>query len=87
MLILTRKLGEIIRIGDDVTVRVIEVRGNQIRLGLEAPPKVRIYREEIYREIQSEARQAGAAANVVHEALETWRDAGGKDGGRDGGEG
>lgn len=49
MLVLTRKIGERIRIGDTVTVRVLEVRGTQVRLGVEAPPEVRIYREEIYR--------------------------------------
>lgn len=49
MLILTRKVGETIRIGDTVTVRVLEVRGGQVRLGLEAPADVRILREEIYR--------------------------------------
>jgi carbon storage regulator len=48
MLVLTRKIGERIRIGDTVTVRVLEVRGSQVRLGVEAPPEVRIYREEIY---------------------------------------
>ena len=51
MLILTRKSGEIIRIGDAVTVRVLEIRGNQVRLGVEAPGDVRIYREEVYRAI------------------------------------
>jgi len=54
MLILTRKSGEIIRIGDAVTVRVLEIRGNQVRLGVEAPGDVRIYREEVYRAIQKE---------------------------------
>ena len=49
MLVLTRKIGERIRIGDTVTVRVLEVRGSQVRLGVEAPAEVRIYREEIYR--------------------------------------
>jgi carbon storage regulator len=51
MLVLTRKLGEVIRVGDAVTVRVLEVRGNQVRLGVEAPADVRIYREEVYRAI------------------------------------
>ena len=51
MLVLTRKLGEVIRVGDAVTVHVLEVRGNQVRLGVEAPADVRIYREEIYRAI------------------------------------
>jgi carbon storage regulator len=49
MLVLTRKIGERILIGDTITVRVLEVRGSQVRLGVEAPADVRIYREEIYR--------------------------------------
>jgi carbon storage regulator len=52
MLILTRKVGEVIRIGDAVTVRVLEVRGGQVRLGVDAPTEVRIFREEVYRAIQ-----------------------------------
>jgi carbon storage regulator len=59
MLVLTRKLGEVIRIGSGVTVRVLEVKGNQVRLGLEAPPHVKIFREEVYRAIMNE--NAGAA--------------------------
>ena len=54
MLVLTRKLGEVIRVGETVTVRVLEVKGNQVRLGVDAPADVRIYREEIYRAIQKE---------------------------------
>ncbi len=54
MLVLTRKLGEIIRVGETVTVRILEVRGNQVRLGVEAPADVRIYREEVYRAICAE---------------------------------
>jgi carbon storage regulator len=52
MLILTRKVGEMIRIGDMVTVRVLEVRGSQVRLGVDAPADVRIFREEVYRALQ-----------------------------------
>lgn len=58
MLVLTRKLGEVIRIGTGVTVRVLEVKGNQVRLGLEAPPEVKIFREEIYRAILKENEEA-----------------------------
>jgi carbon storage regulator len=58
MLVLTRKLGEVIRIGTGVTVRVLEVKGNQVRLGLEAPPDVKILREEIYRAILKENEEA-----------------------------
>lgn len=63
MLVLTRKLGEVIRVGDAVTVRVLEVKGNQVRLGVEAPADVRIYREEVYRAIrkENEAPELGAA--------------------------
>jgi carbon storage regulator len=54
MLILTRKVGEMIRIGDAVTIRVLEVRGSQVRLGVDAPADVRIFREEVYRAMQGE---------------------------------
>ena len=52
MLILTRKIGEMIRIGDTVVIRVLEVRGSQVRLGVDAPTDVRIFREEVYRAAQ-----------------------------------
>ena len=61
MLILTRKIGEMIRIGDAVTIRVLEVRGSQVRLGVEAPADVRILREEVYRAVHGEAEAAAPA--------------------------
>ena len=74
MLILTRKLGEMIRIGDEVTVRVVEVRGNQIRLGVEAPSSVRIYREEIYRAIHEQNREAAVGGVAkIDQATEAWQ--------------
>ena len=54
MLILTRRVGETLVIGDDVTVTVLGVRGNQVRLGVNAPKDVAVHREEIYQRIQSE---------------------------------
>jgi len=67
MLVLTRKLGEVIRVGDAVTVRVLEVRGHQVRLGVEAPADVRIYREEVYRAICEEnGEEAGGAPRSDH---------------------
>lgn len=57
MLVLTRKAGETIRIGDNITVRVLEARGSQVRIGIEAPGDVKIYREEIYE--AGRARQNG----------------------------
>lgn len=58
MLVLTRKVGERIRIGDEVTLQVLEVRGGQVRLGLTAPADVRIFREEIFLAIEGKNREA-----------------------------
>jgi len=58
MLVLTRKVNQSIIIGDDVEVVVLEVRGEQVRLGIRAPTKVTVHRKEIYEQIQEENRQA-----------------------------
>jgi len=57
MLILTRRAGETVMIGSDVTITVLGVKGNQVRIGINAPKDVAVHREEIYERIQSE--QAG----------------------------
>ena len=58
MLLLTRKLGENIRIGDDVKITIVEVKGNHVKLGIDAPPSVKVHREEIYERIQQERQRA-----------------------------
>jgi len=54
MLILTRRVGETVMIGDDVTVIVLGVKGNQVRIGINAPKHVAVHREEIYERIKRE---------------------------------
>jgi carbon storage regulator len=62
MLVITRRAGERIRIGDDVVVQVMEVTGSGVRLGIEAPRSTRIYREELWLAVQEENRAAAQAA-------------------------
>lgn len=66
MLILTRRVGETLMIGDDVTVTVLGVKGNQVRIGVNAPKDVSVHREEIYERIKKEQQlqQQGLAVAV-----------------------
>lgn len=64
MLILTRRIGETLIIGDDVNITVLGVKGNQVRLGINAPKDVSVHREEIYLRIQQEKEGSDAEAVV-----------------------
>ncbi len=59
MLILTRRVGETLMVGDDVSITVLGVKGNQVRIGINAPKEIAVHREEIYQRIKAE--QASAA--------------------------
>ena len=63
MLVLTRKLGESIVIGNHIRVTVLDMQGKQIRLGIEAPPEVSVHRGEVYERIEAENK---AAASTLH---------------------
>jgi carbon storage regulator len=72
MLVLTRKLGESIAIDDHIKITVVQIKGKQVRLGIQAPKETKIHREEVYSAIQDQNKEAGAAPadlDLVSKAL------------------
>jgi carbon storage regulator len=69
MLILTRRVGETVMIGNDVTVTILGVKGNQVRVGINAPKNVAVHREEIYERIKREQR--GSSQQEPHDSEST----------------
>ena len=64
MLVLTRKIGESIKINEDIKVTIIEVKGKNIRIGIQAPKETKVYREELFLKIKSENQSAAAVSKV-----------------------
>lgn len=80
MLVLTRRVEEGIVIGDEVKVRVLEIKGHQVKLGIDAPRTTGVYREEIYRRIQEENRRAAQVPEHPSVLSSLWREWRGKGG-------
>jgi len=69
MLILSRKTNEKIMIGEDISLTIIEIRGDQVKVGIEAPKSVKVFRQEVYEAIQNENRAAAAGSETNLETL------------------
>ena len=67
MLILTRRIGETLMVGDEVSLTVLGVKGNQVRIGVNAPKEIPVHREEIYRRIQNEKNHGKSCEQLSYE--------------------
>ena len=78
MLILTRRVGETVMIGDDITVTVLGVKGNQVRIGVNAPRNVAVHREEIFERIKREEAGEAPSGQDCDDVAATMAGAGGR---------
>ena len=65
MLILSRKINEKVVIGEDISVSIIEIRGDQVRIGIDAPKKVKVFRQEVFDAIKAENKEASMSVTVI----------------------
>jgi carbon storage regulator len=79
VLVLTRRPGESIMIGDDVVLTILDVRGDVVRVGIKAPRSVQVHREEVYRELQKANREAASPSDTAVTALSRMLTAGDKE--------
>lgn len=74
MLVLTRKLGESIAIDDHIKITVVQIKGKQVRLGIQAPKETKIHREEVYSAIQDQNKEAGSAPTDLDQVSKALKD-------------
>ncbi len=79
MLVLTRRVNQSVMIGDDVLITVLEIHGDQVRIGIDAPRSVTVHREEVYRELEAANRNAASSARDADEVLRNLKPAPPKD--------
>ena len=72
MLVLTRRIGETIRIGDDVSISILDVQNGQVRVAIDAPREIPVHREEVYLAVQAENRQAADTARSA-DPIDLWK--------------
>ena len=72
MLVLTRRIGETIRIGDDVSISILDVQNGQVRVAIDAPREIPVHREEVYLAVQAENRQAADTARST-DPIDLWK--------------
>jgi len=75
MLILTRKLGEVIAVGDDIKIVILDIKGKHVRIGVEAPRQTKVYREELYRTIKEQNQESTQIHSVqIADILSKFKD-------------